>query len=116
MAFKIFIVGSSIRVDDLTENKIIISQPARDTWYQEESLARGVIQLYDDNSPRQNVGLYDLIFLSDAVDENNIPYTEETFRLFVYNNLGFNPVVFISSFITRGLALPGGFAVENNCY
>lgn len=115
MSVKIEIVGSSIRAYDSTTGKFIISQPARDTWYSEARLKAGVIQLYDDNSSRQDSGNYDLIFLNDAIDSNNAAFTATSFRAFVYNNIGFNPIVTINTFATRVLSLAGGFLVQNNC-
>tara|TARA_R110002049_G_scaffold309180_1_gene518123 strand:- start:13706 stop:14059 length:354 start_codon:yes stop_codon:yes gene_type:complete len=116
MSIKIQIIGSSIRATDLTEGKILFSEPARDTWYREDRLKAGVIQFYDDNSSRQTVGGLETIFLSEAIDENDQAFTEESFRLFVYNNIGFNPTVAINNLALRAVSLSGGFTVENLCY
>lgn len=118
MSIQIKIVGSSVRATDTSTGDIVFSEPSRDTWYKESRLKNGVIQMYDDNSPRQEIKNYPFIFLSDAVDENLTAFTEESFRLFVYGNLGFNPTVtiIVDLFTERVLNLSGGFVVENICY
>tara|TARA_R110002012_G_scaffold119725_2_gene268822 strand:+ start:533 stop:889 length:357 start_codon:yes stop_codon:yes gene_type:complete len=116
MSFQIKRVGASLRVTDTTTGKIIISEPCRDVWYREERLQAGVIQFYDDNSPRQDIGSFPLIFLSDAVQGDFSAFDEDSFRLFVYENIGFNPAFAITNFASRVLALNGGFTVNNICY
>jgi hypothetical protein len=116
MNIKIKKFGGSLQIINQTTGKIVLSQPSTDVWYSEISLKRGVIQFYDANTSRTNVGNYESYFLTDAVDSNGVSFTKESFREFIYNNLGFTPIFTLNTFATRVMTLSGGFLVENVCY
>ena len=88
MNVKIERIGDSIQITN-SIGDVLLCQNITDVWYSEQSLKRGVIQLYDSNSFRSDVANYNSYFLSEAVNENDVEFTEETFRDFVFNNLGY---------------------------
>lgn len=82
--------GDSLQITN-SIGEVLLCQNINHVWYSEESLKRGVVQFYDLDSSRTDVGYYESYFLADVVDENDIPFTKETFRDFVFNNLGYTP-------------------------
>lgn len=115
MAKRFSIVGGSLRCVDTITGDILFSEPSRDIWYLEQKLQQGVIQLYDCNTSLNSEGMFDIIFLADAQDSSGTPFTESTFRTFVFNSLGFDSLEPISTFATRVISLSGGFLVNNPC-
>lgn len=116
MTIQIRAFGGSLQIIDRATGQILLSQPREDVWYSEISLKRGVVQFYDANTSRTNKGNFESYFLANSYDSNNVLFTEETFRDFVFNNLGFTPVFSPNTFFSRVLSLSGGFLVQNICY
>ncbi len=113
MSVKIQINGSALQVSDLSEGKIVILEPSSSVWYVEEDLVSGRIQFYDANGKqRVTANKFPFVWLSDAVDGDGTPFTESTFRDFVYNNLGSDISSVSPTFIDR--MLTDGNTVYNN--
>lgn len=106
MAIKIEKDGGLLICTDTTSNAVVISKMIRNTWYKENELDSGRIVFYDtdeaagDNITGRN---YPVIDLSDAVDIDDVSFTENTFRLFAYEHLTFTDTFLFShvSFISN---------------
>ncbi|MDB4299769.1 hypothetical protein N9928_01825 [bacterium] len=99
MAYKIEIKDNAVQVlDTLDSDKVLIFQPSKDTWYEEDRLGRGFIKLYGTTSTNEdNIkrylphGLYerfDGFAIADCVDTDDVVFTAATFRDFSSLNLG----------------------------
>ncbi len=96
MAFKIQIISNAVEISDTVSGEILISQPARDSWFEEESLDRDLIVFYGTTSTnednikkyRQNDSSFIGFPIADCVDATDTPFTTSTFRDFCYVSLG----------------------------
>jgi len=96
MAYKFKIETNAIEVLDTVSSEVLIFQPARDTWFEEESLDVGYIKLYGTTSTNEdNIKKYSRFdndfrgfLLSECVDNSDTPFTAETFRTFCSVELG----------------------------
>ena len=91
MAEKIEIINNALVVTNTGTGIISISEPAKDYWYKEFDLQAGRIVLYDANGLKGDQQIvYKPIPLADdnAINSALTPFTEATFRTFVFDNLG----------------------------
>ena len=115
MSIKIKVDGSSVQATNTETGIIIIKEPTNSVWYVESRLQDGVIQLYDSNDSQRISANFQVIFLSEAINEDNIAFTEDTFRDFVFENLGQTQDVSGQTFVQRVVA-DGGTLFFNPCY
>ena len=115
MAVRIRIKGASIECTDLSIPKILLRQPSISVWYVESKLVDGIIQLYDSDGNKRIRANYELIYLSNAIDSDNMPFTESSFRSFAQNNLSGGTPSTAETFIQRILSLSGGIIYNNIC-
>jgi len=88
MAKRIKIVGSAIRVEDTVLGKIELDEPSKYMWYDSNKLDNGeILFLEKDGSKNSYIGTLK-IPLANAVNSTDTPFTDETFRTFVAENLG----------------------------
>ena len=100
MAYKIQIINNALEVSDTVSGEILVSQPARDTWFAEEALDDGFAKFYgttstnEDNLKKytypQNYDKFQGFPIEECVDAADSALTELTFRNFCYSNLAFN--------------------------
>lgn len=99
MAYKIEIKDNAIQVlDTLDSDKVLIFQPSKDTWYEEDRLGRGFIKLYGTTStnednikrylPHGQYERFDGFAIAECVDTDDVVFTAATFRDFSSLNLG----------------------------
>ena len=100
MAFKIQTINNAIEVSDTVSGEILISQPARDTWFAEEALDEGFAKFYgttstnEDNLKKytypQNYDSFRGFPIAECVNSSDVVFNASTFRLFCYENLAFS--------------------------
>ena len=114
MKISIKIVGTSLQATNLETGVILFSEEASETWYREDRLKGGQVQLYDSEGIFSTIANYPVLFLGEVVDSGGNTFTEESFRDFVFNNLGSSTPNELETFITRILNL-GGIIYSNPC-
>ena len=100
MAYKIQIINNALEVSDTVSGEILISQPARDTWFAEEALDDGFAKFYgttstnEDNLKKytypQNYDKFQGFPIAECVDAADSALTELTFRNLCYQQLAFS--------------------------
>lgn len=91
MSIKIEIKGSGLFCLDTVTGVYIISEPSKYMWYKEDDLLIGRVSFYYANSLEgDEVSKKEIPFfnLSDAVDVNDVAFTEGTLRDFCTANMG----------------------------
>lgn len=88
MALKFEIINNALVVTDTVDSSIKFDRPAKDTYYQSYELDNGNIVLYDISGVNSYASQTYKTTLAGAVDSTLTPFTAETFRTFVRENLG----------------------------
>ena len=84
MAKKIYIDGSALVVKDTIDLQIEFTRPAEDCWYDEGYLQEDLVVLTYLGRPSHKYPI------SETVDLNGNVFTTDSFRDFIYNNVGDN--------------------------
>ena len=84
MAKKIYIDGSALVVKDTIDLQIEFTRPAEDCWYDEGYLQEDLVVLTYLGRPSHKYPI------SETVDLNGNVFTPDSFRDFIYNNVGDN--------------------------
>lgn len=90
MAKKIEIIGQSLVITDTDTSKVLFDAPKSEYYYKIKDLQeQSIINFYHRDEGDNTVDKPDNIILSDAVNNNNNPFNENTFQTFARENLGF---------------------------
>lgn len=89
MAVKIYISGNALRAENTSISLSLLDVPKASVYFFNQALNNGSVKigylpLDNDAQPLLNIAL------TDAVDENLVAFTAETFRLFCDANLGYS--------------------------
>ncbi|MHA1483406.1 MAG: hypothetical protein ACTSQA_08235 [Candidatus Heimdallarchaeaceae archaeon] len=93
MAYKFEIKGNAVVVTDTVTSEVLIAQPAKNTWFEEQKLDLGYVSIYGmSGTDQDNINRYKYdnnrgFALSDCQDENGTPFNAQSFREWCYNNL-----------------------------
>lgn len=91
MAYKFEIIGQALIVTDTGAGDVIAEYPKGDIYYKNHDLvADSKIQIYDTSGVVASSSELLSTDLSNAVDGNDIAFTESSWREFARQNLGFN--------------------------
>lgn len=92
MAIKFEIIGSALVITDTDIGKIIEELPKRDVYFNNDRLCQTppLVEIYDTDGVNQKGASLRCWPLADVVDENDVAFTEATFRTFARENLAFN--------------------------
>ena len=88
MAAKIEIVDNALVITDTDTGMIMHDVPAKDHYYNNTQLKKGNVQIYDVYGLNEDLAKIFTDSLANTVDENDVVFTDTTFRDFARLNLG----------------------------
>lgn len=92
MAKKFIINNASLEIYDTVLLKNLYILPLRKTWYKEIQLQDGAIELINIDGYQVHQDATNPYNLADCTDADDIPFTEESFRLFAEKNFSIGTI------------------------
>lgn len=83
MAFKFEIINNALQITDTSDSSIIAYIPNRDAWYEENELSNDIVQMYAISGHPKDIKKLNL---SECIDENDLTFTQSSFRTWISNN------------------------------
>ena len=87
MAFKFEIINNALQITDTVSSEVLIYLPARDAWFNENDLDKQKVVVYGVSGHERESREFDL---TDCIDNNDVAFTESSFRTWCSVNLGFS--------------------------
>jgi len=87
MAFKFEIINNALQITDTLSSEVLIYLPARDAWFNENDLDKQKVVVYGVSGHERESREFDL---TDCIDNDDVSFTESSFRTWCSLNLGFS--------------------------
>ena len=87
MAFKFEIINNALQITDTLSSEVLIYLPARDAWFNENDLDKQKVVIYGVSGHERESREFDL---TDCIDNDDVAFTEASFRTWCSLNLGFS--------------------------